>query len=355
MKINNKEKLWSMFQNLNQDDSLEMKHSIDSGILIIDGLNCFIRAFQSSPAMNTNGDHIGGISSFLKSIGHAIKLLKPSKVIIVFDGVGGSLKRRKIYSGYKNGRRTKINLNRTYSDIGTDILKSSHTELIRVVEYLDVLPITKLAVDYVEADDAIAHLAHTFYKDKNVVIMSTDKDFLQLVNDNITIWSPTKKIIYDCDKIYREYGIYCNNFIFYRILNGDKSDNISGIRGAGLKMILKAFPFLTSDKTSSIDEILNYSINNKSKYKIYSNILDNIDILKRNYELMQLYDTQLQSFSQLRIEEIVEKSNPLLNKIELLKMITRDQMWNQIPNNATWINECFNRLNNVSLKKLEEK
>lgn len=343
--MTDKQKLWSIYKNIDKNE-LTLDTSHDSGILLVDGLNCFIRAFQSSPALNYNGDHIGGISAFLKSIGHAIKLIRPTKVIIVFDGTGGSLKRRKIYSGYKNGRRTKINLNRTYQDLETDMLKSSHTELIRLVEYLDVLPVVKMAVDYVEADDTIAYLARNYFKDKNVTIMSTDKDFLQLVDNNITIWSPTKKIIYDCDRIHREYGFYCNNFIFYRVLSGDKSDNISGIRGAGIKMILKAFPFLSEEKTSSIDEIVNYSKNNESKYKIYKNVLENVDILNRNYELMQLYDTQLQSFTQLKIEEIVQKASPSLDKIELIQMISRDRMWNQIPNHVHWINECFGRLSN---------
>lgn len=346
--MKNKEKLWSLYQTINSNQNdFALNKSHDSDILLVDGLNCFIRAFQSSPALNDDGDHIGGISAFLRSIGHAIKLIQPTKVIIVFDGTGGSLKRRKIYSGYKNGRRTKINLNRTYQDLETNALKSSHVELIRLVEYLDNLPVIKMAVDYVEADDTIAYLATSFFDKKNVTIMSTDKDFLQLVNENVTVWSPTKKIIYDCERIYREYGFHCNNFIFYRVLSGDKSDNIAGIKGAGIKMILKAFPFLSEEKTSCIEEIVNYSKNNQSKYKIYKNILENPDVLQRNYELMQLHDTQLQSFTQLRIEEIVQNANPCLNRIELLQMISQDKMWNQIPNHVNWINECFGKLNNI--------
>ena len=344
--MDNKKKLWSIFQNMTEDEkSKPVDRTPDSDILLIDGLNCFIRAFQSSPAMNDDGDHVGGISAFLRSIGYAIKLLKPTKVIVVFDGIGGSLKRRKIYPGYKQGRRTNINLNRTYTDLDLDVTKSSQYELMRVVEYLDQLPITKMAIDYVEADDTLAYLATDVYTDKNVTIMSTDKDFLQLVNDHITVWSPTKKIIYDCDRIYREYGITCSNFIFYRVLSGDKSDNIDGIKGSGIKTVIKAFPFLADDQASSIDEIINYSTNNKSKFKIYRNVLENQQILIRNYDLMQLTDTQLQSFTQLRIEEIVTNSKPALDRVALLQMITHDKMWNQIPDHITWINTCFASLN----------
>lgn len=343
--MKDKRKMWSMFKNMDKEER-ESGLSVDSNsdILLIDGLNCFLRAFESSPAMNYNGDHVGGISSFLKSIGYAIKLLKPKKAIIIFDGKGGSLKRRKIYSGYKNGRRTNIRLNRMYDDVKNDFSKNSQRELTRLMQYLRNLPLMVMAIDYVEADDTIAYLTNQYYKDKNVTIMSTDKDFLQLAGENVTIWSPTKKRLYGCHEILNEYGISCNNFIFYRVLDGDKSDNVDGIKGAGLKSIKKSFPFLSDDKKSSLAEIINYSKNNVTKYKLYQNILDNEQILFRNYDLMQLTETQLQSFTQLRVEEIVSGDFNRLNKIELIKLITEDKMWNQIPNYTNWINECFNNL-----------
>jgi len=69
------------------------------------------------PSMNDDGMHTGGIAGFLKSIGYAIKLINPTRVIVVFDGSGGSQKRRKIYPDYKKGRKTKIKFNRTYERI----------------------------------------------------------------------------------------------------------------------------------------------------------------------------------------------------------------------------------------------
>jgi DNA polymerase I len=340
--MKDRKKMWSEFKNMSDVEKQGgMSTDPNSSVLIIDGLNCFLRAFQSSPAMNDDGDHVGGISSFLKSIGYAIKLIKPRKVIIVFDGRGGSLKRRKIYSGYKNGRRTNIRLNRMYDTIGDDFGKNSQREITRLMQYLNNLPITTMSVDYVEADDTIAYLTKQYYNEKNVVIMSTDKDFLQLANEHVTIWSPTKKRLYGCHEILTEYGISCSNFIFYRVLSGDKSDNIDGIKGAGLKSIIKSFPFLSDENTSSLSEIINYSKNHVSKYKIYQNILDNEDILFRNYDLMQLSETQIQSFTQLRINDVIETQDVKLNKIELIKLITEDKMWNQIPDYTRWINECF--------------
>ena len=59
-------------------------------ILILDGLNTFLRSFTMINHTNSDGHHVGALTGFLKSLGYAIKLLDPTKVIIVFDGVGGS-------------------------------------------------------------------------------------------------------------------------------------------------------------------------------------------------------------------------------------------------------------------------
>ena len=299
------------------------------------------------PSLNEDGLHTGGIAGFLKSIGYAIKLLSPTRVIIVFDGKGGSQKRRKIYPDYKNGRKTDIRLNRNYEELSSSQIESVNfkKELIRTVNYLDTLPVTVMAIDYIEADDTIAYLSMDTFKESNVTIMSTDKDFLQLASDRIKIWSPTKKKIFDCTQILDQYGITCNNFIFYRIMEGDISDNINGLDGVGLKRVIKAFPFLADPKQSSLQEIYNYSENNRGKYKIYETVLDNKLLLERNFELMQLKVTQIQSFTQLRVEEIINTPIRKIDKISFSKLITEDKMWNNIPNYHIWLQECFGKLN----------
>lgn len=344
MNTNDKKRLWSLFQNVPADELQKgINKESDSHILLVDGLNTFIRAWMSSPAMNENGEHTGGISAFLKSVGYAIKLIKPTKVIIVFDGKGGSQKRRKIYSGYKQGRRTNVRLNRTYDNVTLDET-SMKRELIRTIEYLDTLPVTTISVDNIEADDTIAYLTTDTFKDQQITIMSADKDFLQLVNDNVTVWSPTKKKLYGCHDIHKEYGVSCRNFIFYRILEGDTSDNINGIKGAGLKTILKCFPFLSEEKQVTLDEIYTFAENHQDRYKLYRTILDEKLLIERNYQLMQLHDTQIQSFTQLRIEDVIKEKPPTLNKMQFTRLITEDQMWNNIPNYVTWINEVFGKL-----------
>jgi DNA polymerase-1 len=349
---NERKKLFSLFENIKEDVGVSgLQKNINSDILLVDGLNTYIRSFMAVPSLNDDGLHTGGIAGFLKSVGYAIKLLNPTRVIVVFDGKGGSQKRRKIYPGYKNGRRTDIRLNRTYEELSDSITESQNfkKELIRTVNYLDVLPVTVMALDQVEADDTIAYLAKQTFKDSNVTIMSTDKDFLQLASDKINIWSPVKKKIFGCKEIVDEYGINCKNFVFYRVMEGDVSDNIPGLDGVGLKRVLQAFPFLGEEPQVCLQQIYNYSENNKGKYKIYERVLDNKLLLERNYELMQLHNTQIQSFTQLRIEEIVAKQIPKIDKMGFSKLITEDKMWNNLPNYMVWVQETFGKLNSFVL------
>lgn len=341
-----KKRLFSIFENISQEEKNTLSNRTqNSDILLIDGLNTFIRAYSVMPSMNDDGLHTGGIAGFLKSVGYAIKLLNPTRCVIIFDGNGGSMKRRKIYPQYKDKRHTKIRLNRAYTDLSTAELeeKNLKSQLLRSVHYLDCLPISTMAIDNIEADDTIAYVAQQYFKG-NVNIMSADKDFLQLASDRIKIWSPTKKKLYGCAEIMGEYGISCKNFIWYRVLEGDVSDNIDGIHGAGLKTIIKCFPFLTEEREVSLNEIYTYCENNSSKYKLYRTILDNKEIVERNHTLMQLKDTEIQSFSQLRINEILDQPTKKLDRVSFSKLVTEDKMWNNIPNYQIWLNECFGKL-----------
>jgi len=347
-----KKRLFSLFDNVKQEDTVGgLNRSSNSEVLIVDFMNTFIRAFMASPSLNSNGNHTGGIAGCLKSIGYAAKLINPTKIVVVSDGQGGSLKRRKIYPQYKSGRKTKIRLNRAYEDTSTPDTedKNLKKQLLRTVQYLDKLPVTTMAIDHIEADDTIAYLATEYFKNSNVTIMSADKDFLQLAGDRIKVWSPTKKKLYGCAEILLEYGISCKNFINYRVMEGDTSDNIDGISGAGLKTIIKCFPILTEEHQYTLQEIYNYSDSKKGKLKLYNTILENKEVMQRNYDLMQLNNTQIQTFSQLRINEIMEKPIAKLDKFGFSKLLVEDCMQNNFPNSMIWLNEVFGKINSMVL------
>lgn len=209
-----KNKYAKLLNQLKLRETEESKHR-DDRVLIIDGLNTFIRAYSATPTLNANGEHCGGISGFLSSMGHAIKTMSPTRVIVVFDGKNGSAARRKLYPEYKATRKVSIRLNRAQS---VDKEDNQLEQLIRLIDYLETLPITVITLDGAEADDVIAYIANNILtpKDSHSFIMSSDKDFLQLVSNNVHVWSPTKKKLYYEDDVYSEYGVIPQNFAVYR-------------------------------------------------------------------------------------------------------------------------------------------
>ena len=344
--------VFSIWENMKEEkkkaQELGLSGIIKKEILICDGTNSYLRAFSADPTLNSNGVHIGGITGFLKSIGFAIKMFKPDRCVVVFDGVGGSIKRRKIFSEYKNHRRTKIRLNRIYED-DTSLENSENSmkkQLQRLVIYLQKFPVNIISLDNVEADDTIAYLTLDCFKDWNSTILSADKDFLQLVNDHIKVWSPTKKRIYGLDDVLNEYGVSASNFVYLRTLMGDKSDNISAIPGCGLKTVIKTFPML-GDGPIRLNVLKDHSDANKGgRYKVYDTIIEHWSDVERNYALMQLTETSLTTIAQLHVKSVLDNPIPKLNKFELARMVGEDGISTFIQDFPRWLNEVWFKLNN---------
>ena len=348
-----KAKLFSLFDNIkkeHRDNSGKVmfkQRTQNSDVLIIDGTNNFCRNFCVVPTLNDNGEHVGGVSGFLTSIGYAIKLLSPTRVIVVFDGKGGSLRRKKIYPDYKAGRKPPKRLNRTYEgmvDSGGEA-KALENQMSVLAEYLTTLPVSVIVIDHIEADDVISYLAtHVFSKpEEKVTIMSSDKDFYQLISSRVSVFSPIKKKVYNVQDIVNEYQIHPHNFIYYRILEGDTSDNIDGISGIGLKTAIKRFPMLLESEKTNVESIIKYSIDKSNESKIYSKVSDGKDLLNRNYTLMQLAEPDFAGSLQSNIMSAVTKKYSL-NKFEFLQLLTRYGMHQSISNYNVWIQEVFQPL-----------
>ena len=317
--------------------SLDEGHP-DDKVLIIDGLNTFIRVFSVIPTTNDDGIHVGGIVGFLRSIGYTINMFQPTRVIIVFDGKGGSSRRRKIYPEYKQNRKTKYRVNRTYDFASQEDEKQNMImQLQRVVEYLDLLPVTVLSYDNIEADDTIGYLCKQVLKESEVVVMSTDKDFLQLANGKTKIWSPTKKKLYDEEAVFEEFGITAKNYIWYRVIDGDKSDNISGIKGLGLKTIRKKLPFLTENKIFNIEDITKA-------------LPESSEIINRNYRLMQLQEVDISGSTKSRILQKIRQPINRLVKFKFETMFLEDKLFTALPNLNSWLLTNFSKLNNYAEK-----
>ena len=293
-----------LLNEVSQEHNEVKDESLNDNVLIIDGLNQFIRVFGAVPALNDDGEHCGGVTGFLLSTAATIRRLKPTRVVIVFDGKGGSNRRKSMYKGYKEGRTglTKINRLAGYEDL-EDQSESMRKQFARLIEYLQILPISLTYIDYVEADDIMAYLANHYFK-KNVTIISSDKDFLQLVNHRIKVWAPTKKKMYDEELVMKDYGVKPQNLVFYRMIEGDKSDNIEGVRGVGPKTILNKMTFL-NDEVLELDTFIS-KIKTECDDKLSQKLIENVTTLEMNYNLMQLKDPEISSSIKSKVREIMD-------------------------------------------------
>jgi DNA polymerase-1 len=295
-----------------------------SSIMIIDAMSLFIRHYVANPTMSDSGEHVGGTIGFLRSIEKLSQKIRPEAIIIAWEG-GGAPRRRAIFKNYKSGRRPQ-RLNRFYEDDLPNTSENRDYQVALTIEILKNLPVNQIYVPDCEADDVIGYLIrHRFLHDK-CVIVSSDKDLYQLVSENVIQWSPGQKKFIDCDEIKEKFGVSSRNMCVTRCFCGDPSDSIDGIKGAGFKTMSKRFPELALDKDVSVDDIVNHSreMLGKSKVKLYGNIVENIDILRRNWKLMYLSSQNLSAYQIQKINSILENMPASRDKMSVIRIMLRE-------------------------------
>jgi 5'-3' exonuclease len=164
-----KNKYADMLSNINID-----QRGVQDSVLILDGLNTFLRAFTMINHINPEGHHVGGLTGFLKSLGYAIKMIDPTKVIIVFDGVGGSNSRRNLFPDYKANRNTSRMTNYAIFSSKEDEREAINNQMARLINYLQCLPVSMICVDGIEADDTIGYLVGKFEKFESILVYFLD-------------------------------------------------------------------------------------------------------------------------------------------------------------------------------------
>ena len=316
----------------------------NDSVLLIDGMNLFIRVFSAIPTTNEDGVHVGGIVGFLRSLAFNINMIRPTRAIIVFDGKGGSNRRRKIFPEYKMGRKMSYRLNRAHNFLTREEEQQMMIrQLNRVVEYLECLPVSIMNMENIEADDVIGYLSKHIYKNNKTTIVSTDKDFLQLVDETTSIYSPTKKKMYNEDEVFEEYGIHPKNFLLFRMFDGDKSDGIPGVNGIGMKTLVKLFPFMKTKEKYTLDDI--YRSAETQKNPLCEKVLQSKDLLDLNKQLMDLEDGIISGQTKLKVREIVERPIQRVIKHRFQTMFLEDKLYQALPNLNSWLATTFNKLN----------
>ncbi len=294
-------------------------------ILIIDALNLFTRHYVAHPAVSDNGAQVGGIVGFLYSTIDLVERYRPDNVIIVWES-GGSPRKRSIYNDYKSQRRPQ-KLNRYYEDDIPDTVENRNYQITTLIKIMENLPISQIYVKDCEADDVIGYISKYRFKENKKVIMSSDKDFYQLLDKKTIIYSPTWKKLVTSKEVIEKFRISPENFCLAKSICGDPSDNISGVKGVGFKTISKRFPTFSSKESVSISDVIEESriqIDEGSKIKAFHEIISSEDTIRRNWKLIYL-DTNNLSASQIdKINYLIDTFSPARNKIHMMKALINE-------------------------------
>lgn len=287
-------------------------------VILIDALNMFIRSWTINPSMSTNGNPIGGTVGFLGSIRKVVNDFSPDEVVICWDGAGGSQKRRQIIKSYKEGRKP---IRKNYEVAGMDKQSENENKYWQqeiLMEMLNEMPMIQLMLERTEADDIIAYITKSpKYFGWQKVIISSDKDFIQLLDEETVLYRPIAKKAMNKKSVIEEFGISPQNFAIARAMAGDKSDNLEGIRGAGLKTISKRLPTLREEKEHYLNDIYEMCDNAESKVKFYSNVVENWNTVELNYKVMNLVPPSISVQGTQKINYALDNFEPELNATEL--------------------------------------
>ena len=311
-------------------------------VLILDGLNLFFRNFAMMNMVNPDGVHIGGLGGFFRSLGAMIRQTQPTSVYVVFDGAGSTVNRKNLLSEYKSQR----NLQRITNWEAFDNIEEEHDskidQIVRIIQYLKLLPVKTTILDKVEADDIIAVLAEKLVEKHNSTcfIVSSDKDFLQLVTDKIILYRPMEKEYYTPKVVEEKLGLLPENFILYKTLLGDNSDNIPGIKGLGAKGIFKKFPELKT-QSLTLDDIFEISTRKFKDHVVYSRIIQDQARIETSYKVMDLSVPMIDDKGKDHINELISEDIPELRSDLFIQLYNEDKLGGMIRNLENWIRDIF--------------
>ena len=294
-------------------------------VLVIDALNMFLRAFIVDPSLSHHGQPIGGIKGSIKILQKLVRMIEPNEIVICWDGPNGSQKRKTMNSSYKAGRKP-LRLNRSVHNLTeNEELQNKVWQQMRTMDYLNQMPIIQLILERVEADDIISYVCSSHhYAGWQKVIVSNDKDFLQLCDEETVVYRPTTDKIETKKTVLESMGVHPTNMALARAMDGDASDNLPGVNRVGMKTIATKLPFMKEARDITIDELVGYCENIDSKLKVYKNIAESKELIQHNYDMMQLYSPLISVQGKQTIDHALDNFECNFNKTELLKLMMKD-------------------------------
>lgn len=297
--------------------------------LLVDGNN-LLKISLVDRRMNSSGKEYGAVFLFLRMLGQLLQKKDFNYCVVCWDGVNSGVLRWNIYHDYKANRDKHYELaggtteyDKYINDYVKKVLRYSKNnknakrletdeenfqrqrEIIQNI--LENLYIRQFIYDDVEGDDLIAFYVKNKKPNERIVIVSGDRDLTQLINNEVCQYIPSLRKFISPQNSVEELGITHENTLVKKILCGDASDNIKGIKGIGEQTLIKLFPNIKNEKIS-LEAIVGRSkelleerkANKKKPLKSLENIVNRVtdgvqgnDIFDINKKLIDLSEPLL--------------------------------------------------------------
>ena len=313
-------------------------------VLLVDGDNLLTIGYYGAKNVFYKGTHIGGIYHFLNTLRRSFEEYQLDKIVVFWDGFEGSQTRRKIYSHYKENRRQRV---RTEEDLQSYLYQRD-----RIKQYLEEVYVRQGEFEYCETDDNIAYYTQNSPNEKKI-IYSSDGDLTQLVSENTQVYNPSHRKLYSQNDIiiYEHEEILIENVRLVKMICGDSSDNIAGIRGMGIKRFLSLVPELRN-QTITVNQVkdrCNQLFEQDKHNKLIANLLTGVtkhgvlgeEFFDVNQRIVSLDEPFLTDEAKETIDLLINESLDQEGRSykNVMRMMQEDGLFNILPKaEDSWIN-----------------
>lgn len=305
--------------------------------LLIDGSALFKTAYYGVKYTSYKGEKIGGLFSFVNMVRKLINENPINKIVVMWDGNNSIQSRLRLYPDYKCKRRG------IESTMTSKEYENYQFQKIRAKEYLEELFIRQYITLSCEADDAIAYYVHNKNVDETILIVTNDRDLLQLLSDDVFVYLLDKKRIINPNNFIMFFPYYYKNVKLIKIITGDKSDSIHAIHGLGNESAIgKLIELVPEIRTREVqlDEVFS-ACELKKTEKICQNILTGKtpsgifgkEFYDINEQIINLTKPLIEDEDKEQVDLILhEKLDPENRRFKnLLKMMIKDGTIKLIP------------------------
>lgn len=261
-------------------------------ILIIDGNYAAWRSYATRKLRTSTGIETSVISGMLQSFKTLFYKFRYDTLIICWDGEGGSEYRKGIFKEYKAQRKE---LHEKH--------KSVFIQMDTARKFFRELNVRQIRLKGVEGDDLMGILSNHFANPNKVIIVSADRDLLQLVKSNISVFRPMGKrseLITTNNFARKLNGLSTKEFIKIKSLVGDKGDNIPGVPGIG--------PKRASDLVKKYGTIKEINKNRK-RDKYAELVMKNIKVVLRAYILSKIFTKPKGLIDKEKFDKVINSLN----------------------------------------------